>query len=131
MNVVDIVERLRERIAIEIKYQQGEGCADLLEEAADVIEQQRKRRTAGSAAVMNCKDCRFWAGNLNDDDELEGLAAVGPSHPREAWPCMNPKIGGDYNGDEHKAPDAANSYETIITGPMFGCVHFEVKNELH
>lgn len=30
--------------------------------------------------LMNCKDCRFWAGNLNDDDELESLAAAGPSY---------------------------------------------------
>lgn len=38
---IDIVSRLRDRIVIETKYQQGEGCADLLEEAAEVIEQLR------------------------------------------------------------------------------------------
>ena len=72
---------------------------------------------------MNCKDCRHWAPNVvRNDDEPVG---VGPSRPKDGHPCQHPKIGGSYSDNEHHASDAANSYETIITGPMFGCIHFE------
>lgn len=70
-----------------------------------------------------CRNCRHWADNT--DDDIGALASDGPTHPMDAWPCLHPKIGGGYSGEEHKSSDAVNSYSTIITGPEFGCIHFE------
>jgi len=75
-----------------------------------------------------CKNCRHWADNVEMEEyDLEAAAAAGPTYPMDAWPCLHPKIGGGYSEEAHKASDAANSYETIITGPLFGCIHFEAK----
>jgi hypothetical protein len=41
MVAADIVQLLRESSANQRKYEQGEGCADLLDAAADAIEQLR------------------------------------------------------------------------------------------
>lgn len=74
-----------------------------------------------------CKNCRFWSPNVEPDgsDDEPRTAQSGPSLPRNGKACTNPKVGGgSYSDDEHDADDAANSYETFITGPLFGCVHF-------
>ena len=79
--------------------------------------------------LMNCKDCRFWFPNAEPDseDDEPRMSSCGPSLPRNGKACTHPAIGGSYNDEAHDAGDAANSYETIIVGPMFGCVHFEGK----
>lgn len=74
-----------------------------------------------------CKDCRFWFPNVEPDssDDEPRMSPCGPSLPRNGKACTNPRVGGgSYSDDEHDADDAANSYETFITGPLFGCVHF-------
>jgi hypothetical protein len=74
---------------------------------------------------MHCKDCRFWFANADTTaEEDESYNHHSPSLPKNAALCIHPKIGGSYNDPAHDADDAVNSYETIITGPMFGCVHF-------
>lgn len=64
-----------------------------------------------------CKRCKWWTA------EEEGTIGIpGDNHK----PCMHPKVGGgSYNDPARMGEDALNSYESIGTGPEFGCVHFE------
>lgn len=74
--------------------------------------------TANATMQRVCRTCRWWG---SDPDTL-------PQFPgRELHrACECPKVGGGSYGDESRmGPDAANSYETIGTGPEFGCIHWQ------
>jgi len=74
-----------------------------------VIDQNQK------TMEKKCKNCRYWGG----DDWVECLRRCSA-----------------IEGNRHKStfPDADGAYvagfdeEGIMTGPNFGCVHFEVKH---
>lgn len=67
-----------------------------------------------SFVPQTCKDCVFWG--LNEPH----FGYEGPGGNRGLRGCGNPKNGLN-------APDAMNSYESIGTGPDFGCVHWTTK----
>lgn len=63
---------------------------------------------------MKCKNCEWWIG---DKEQIPG----GEDHRC----CEHPKVGGgSYIDEDRSASDALNSYESVGTGPDFGCIHF-------
>lgn len=69
-----------------------------------------------------CRSCKWW--RTDDDGEYIFGVAGGEQHK----PCEHPKVGGGSYGDSaRRGHDALNSYETISTGPDFGCIHWEEK----
>lgn len=59
--------------------------------------------------MNKCKDCKWW--DFTSDSKYRF--------------CDHPKITGAYNGDE--LDWVSNVDEGILTGPEFGCVHWEEK----
>ena len=59
-----------------------------------------------------CKDCKWWG----TDENQAPIETV----------CEYPRIWGSYS-EAKKHKDVMVSYETIGTGPEFGCVHYEQK----
>ena len=81
--------------------------------------------------MSTCITCRYWG---KDPDALPGnaeFAGYGKSHPGEARglkPCEHPKVGaGSYADEARNGADSANSYDTIATGPDFGCIHWSTE----
>ena len=83
---------------------------------------------------MRCKDCKWWGKpeglqRLEEDDVSERIGvfsnfAGGDDHR----PCGHPKVGcGTYEDAERQGSDGLNCYESVGTGPEFGCIHFEAK----
>ena len=69
-----------------------------------------------------CKDCKWWAPNYSGKDApMDGPFAC--RHPKldhpdsELWDWCNPQ-------DMAAADDGP---AMILTGPDFGCIHFEAK----
>lgn len=69
---------------------------------------------------MNCKDCRWWQG-------------VGVDWPDGFKRCESPKIV-DISERETDVPADGAAFSDIegygadfLTGPEFGCIHFEAK----
>ena len=83
----------------------------------------RRGRVRGTVQpqVRVCRNCQYW-GSPKDPDNVDA-ACSGPSQPHNSKECVHPKIGGGYSAKEKEVPDAINSYEMIVTGPEFGCVH--------
>lgn len=75
----------------------------------------------GTLMTNTCNNCFAW--DRNNDFGGSDI----PSLPIGARRCLHPKVGGGAYGDlAHEAPDAANSFDCLGTGPEFGCVHFEL-----
>lgn len=77
---------------------------------------------------MNCARCRYWGKDPDADPADAEFAPVLRGHPGEERglkACYHPKVGGGCYADASRnGPDSANAYETIATGPEFGCVHW-------
>jgi len=77
---------------------------------------------------MNCCHCEYWGLTQEDIDygfDL-GQLPTGKDHQ----PCRHPHVGkGSYNDESRLASDSLNSFESIFTGPFFGCKHYKDKRK--
>ena len=78
-------------------------------------ERRPDNAAVGVDMKLKCKNCKWWVGGK---DQIPG----GDGHKS----CEHPKVGGgSYVNKSRLRSDALNSYESIGTGPNFGCIHFE------
>ena len=63
--------------------------------------------------MNTCKDCRHWESHGVEDMQRK---------------CNHPKVGGRQAEDMDGA-DEREGYYGIYTGPDFGCVHWEKKDD--
>jgi len=77
--------------------------------------------------MSTCSTCRYW-GAIPEGEGEDYSPSGYPGQARGLKPCEHPKIGaGSYADKERNGPDSANSYETIATGPDFGCIHWSAE----
>lgn len=69
--------------------------------------------------MSTCDKCLFWPSSIGES-EL-------PSSTHDHRPCLNSLVNGEYN--HVIGNDSAISYNSIGTGPKFGCIHFIQKEE--
>lgn len=73
--------------------------------------------------LETCKNCAWWWPNKSIKNKSRTL------DPRFSdqihWDCENDLLNLPAGTDCH--PSGASSYESIMTGPDFGCIHWEVK----
>ena len=70
--------------------------------------------------ALLCGTCKFW-GMPNEDGYINEQIPNNLVH--EA--CEHPKVGGgSYEDEGRKGFDGLNAYESVGTGPDFGCIHW-------
>ena len=70
--------------------------------------------------MKRCRTCKWWS-DVSDDDYIPQI----PNFPNHKH-CAHHKVGGGtYNDNSRSGSDALNSYESVGTGPDFGCVHHD------
>jgi hypothetical protein len=77
--------------------------------------------------MNTCSSCQWWGFDPEvEEDEANRSMDIpgGPSHKC----CGHPKVGyGSYTDPERQDLDALNCYDAVGTGPLFGCIHHELK----
>ena len=76
-----------------------------LEKLSDVIE-----------GINHCKDCKFWSNDI----DLECDYSNNNTHKDIFFDNSSFEL-------DSGADDDQGSYAKLMTGPMFGCIKFEVK----
>jgi hypothetical protein len=72
--------------------------------------------------MNKCKNCYWWGNEVEDEDFNLSQLPGGEAHKN----CTCPKVGGgSYADKERMGLDSLNSYESVGTGPEFGCVHWK------
>ena len=64
---------------------------------------------------MNCKNCKYWD---KESDIHEYLRS-----------CLNEKIGNSWTGKD--GAECTDNLCGLITGPNFGCIHFDHSSAVH
>ena len=71
--------------------------------------------------ALLCQTCKWWNQPKEFKDEVDQFPG-GDGHKS----CEHPKVsGGSYSDEARKSIDALNTYESVGTGPDFGCIHWE------
>ena len=73
--------------------------------------------------LETCKNCKWWWPNESPENKSQTLNPVFSDQVH--WECVNENLKCCI--DTKTQPSGASSYEDIMTGPDFGCIHFEVK----
>jgi len=73
--------------------------------------------------VSTCKTCKHWnCGDSGDGDHQICLFGVRePSRSMQVWKMPNNAVGHE--------DDYFGGWDPIETGPDFGCIHWEKKDE--
>ena len=75
--------------------------------------------------MNTCKICKWWGAPDEYGDYADRGQMAGPESHKI---CESQFVGGGGYGDLNRNTDSSlNSYETISTGPGFGCIHWEAK----
>lgn len=79
--------------------------------------------------MNTCKTCKWWAdsaGTFIESKELKKLVpSMDPYHP-----CNCPKINQDVHANpamDGAAAENMDGHPYFVTGPDFGCIHYEPK----
>ena len=76
-----------------------------------------------SDKLETCKNCAWWWPNRSIKNKSQSLD---PRFSDEIhWDCEHDLLGLNIGADCY--PGGASSYESIMTGPDFGCIHWQVK----
>lgn len=75
---------------------------------------------------MRCESCKWW-GDSDSEDWGPPQYAGGDCHQE----CRCPFVGGgSYNDHNRRKQISLNTYESVGTGPRFGCVHWKKMGEI-
>ncbi len=80
--------------------------------------------------MINCKDCKFW----DIDSHIDKKGYEDSRGERRLGDCGCPKFITGYNYESKDIPEDGVWVENdegwaFLTGPLFGCIHGEIKVE--